>query len=171
LKACSSSSHSCCQGRIVPVISFIQSYSNRFMSLICLYVDLIDVCPLLFLRCTWAGDRDGQCISLVCWGIRIKPDDHVFLNRTTGIFRVLQTVLDDARTSMAIAADKSRGTGQQGSSTNALKAPLNISSGAGESQILLLMVFKCCLLLLQAINLFHMTLFLLFISPQGVCSL
>ena len=72
---------------------------------------------------------------------------------------------------MALAADKSRGTGQQGSSTNALKAPLNISSGAGESEFLLLMVFKCCLLSLQAVNLFHLTLFLLFIFPQEVCSL
>ena len=87
------------------------------------------------LRCTWAGDRDGQCISLVCWGIRIKPDDHLFLNRTTGIFRVLQTVLNDARTSMALASDKARGPG--GASVpfpRVFKSPLNIS-GVGETAL------------------------------------
>ena len=50
-------------------------------------------------RCTWAGDRDGQLVSLVAWGGLIKPDDHYFLNRIS-IFRVLQTVLDDARNSI-----------------------------------------------------------------------
>ena len=93
-------------------------------------------------RCTWAGDRDGQCISLVCWGIRIKPDDHVFLNRTTGIFRVLQTVLDDARTSMALASEKSRGVGGGSSSSpSAFRAPLNMT-GTGKSKLLLLIQFQ-----------------------------
>ena len=51
-------------------------------------------------RCTWAGDRDGQIIALSTWGILVKPDDHAFLNQV-GIFRVLQTVLDDARNTIS----------------------------------------------------------------------
>ena len=47
-------------------------------------------------RCTWAGDRDGQCVALAAWDISIIPADHAFLNRI-GIFRLLQTVLDDTR--------------------------------------------------------------------------
>ena len=47
-------------------------------------------------RCTWAGDRDGQCVALSAWDITITPADHSFLNRI-GMFRVLQTVLDDTR--------------------------------------------------------------------------
>jgi hypothetical protein len=136
----------------------MQSYSDNNSRRQNFCVELIDMRFLFFIRCTWAGDRDGQCISLVCWGIRIKPDDHVFLNRTTGIFRVLQTVLDDARTSMALAADKSRGPGQQGSSPNTLKAPLNISSGSGESLCPLLMAFQYCTVQLQAVSSIHLTL-------------
>ena len=87
-------------------------------------------------RCTWGSDRDGQCISLACWGIRIKPEDHIFLNRTTGIFRVLQTVLDDARTSMALVSDKTRapalgsGTGPGSAILSPFRNNSNIS-GAG----------------------------------------
>ena len=22
-------------------------------------------------RCTWAGDRDGQCVALACWGLQL----------------------------------------------------------------------------------------------------
>ena len=51
-------------------------------------------------RCTWAGDRDGQIIALSAWGVQVKPDDHAFLNQV-GIFRVLQTVLDDARNTIS----------------------------------------------------------------------
>jgi len=54
----------------------------------------------LISKCTWSGDRDGQCIALSAWGLKILPDDHVFINRV-GIFRILHTVLDDVRTSMA----------------------------------------------------------------------
>jgi hypothetical protein len=50
----------------------------------------------LLSRCTWFGDRDGQYLALSAWGIIISPSDHIFLNRV-GIFRVLQTVLDDVR--------------------------------------------------------------------------
>jgi len=61
----------------------------------------------LLSRCTWANNRDGQCIALCTWMyLRVKPEDHTFLNRI-GIFRVLQTVLDCARSSAkAIAAEK-----------------------------------------------------------------
>ena len=51
-------------------------------------------------RCTWAGNRDGQVICLSTWGILVKPDDHTFLNHV-GIFRTLQTVLDDARNTIS----------------------------------------------------------------------
>lgn len=54
----------------------------------------------LITKCTWSGDRDGQCIALSAWGLKILPDDHIFINRV-GIFRILQTVLDDVRTSMS----------------------------------------------------------------------
>lgn len=81
----------------------------------------------LLSRCTWAGDRDGQCISLACWGIRIKPDDHVFLNRA-GIFRVLQTVLDDARTSMALVSSEKTRTTPSPSVTNTLGVSPNTFS-------------------------------------------
>ena len=49
-------------------------------------------------RATWAGDFDLQLAVLQSWGIVIQPDDHAFLSRV-GIFRVLQTVLDEARSS------------------------------------------------------------------------
>eukprot|EP01038_Epipyxis_sp_PR26KG_P004035 gene4035-5772_t len=51
-------------------------------------------------RCTWSGNRSGQIVALAAWGIIVKPDDHSFLNQI-GIFRVLQTVLDDARSSIS----------------------------------------------------------------------
>ena len=38
---------------------------------------------------------------LFAWNIRVRPVDHVFLNRI-GIFKILQTVLDDARTNNSI---------------------------------------------------------------------
>jgi hypothetical protein len=57
---------------------------------------LFELITQLLHRCTWAGDRDGQCVSLSAWDITIIPEDHAFLNRI-GIFRVLQTVLDDTR--------------------------------------------------------------------------
>jgi hypothetical protein len=47
-------------------------------------------------KATWAHDSDLQLILLEAWGIVIQPDDHAFLSRV-GIFRVLQTVLDEAR--------------------------------------------------------------------------
>ncbi|KAE9358639.1 hypothetical protein PF008_g2602 [Phytophthora fragariae] len=47
-------------------------------------------------RATWAHDADLQLVILLAWGIIIQPDDHSFLSRV-GIFRVLQTVLDEAR--------------------------------------------------------------------------
>lgn len=47
-------------------------------------------------RATWARDTDLQLVILQAWGIIIQPDDHAFLSRV-GIFRVLQTVLDEAR--------------------------------------------------------------------------
>ena len=53
----------------------------------------------LLSRATWAGDRDAQCLALAAWSIRICPEDHSFLNRV-GIFRILQTVLDDTRTTL-----------------------------------------------------------------------
>lgn len=53
----------------------------------------------LLLRSTWGGHRDGQLISISAWGLVVKPDDHIFLNQI-GIFRTLQTVLDDTRVSL-----------------------------------------------------------------------
>ncbi|RLN96945.1 hypothetical protein BBJ28_00019457, partial [Nothophytophthora sp. Chile5] len=47
-------------------------------------------------RATWAHDADLQLVILLAWGIIIQPDDHSFLSRV-GVFRVLQTVLDEAR--------------------------------------------------------------------------
>ncbi|CEG36584.1 hect e3 ubiquitin [Plasmopara halstedii] len=47
-------------------------------------------------KATWAHDTDLQLVILLAWGIIIQPDDHSFLSRV-GIFRVLQTVLDEAR--------------------------------------------------------------------------
>lgn len=47
-------------------------------------------------RATWARDVDLQLVILQAWGIIIQPDDHAFLSRV-GIFRVLQTVLDETR--------------------------------------------------------------------------
>ena len=55
----------------------------------------------LLTRCTWANDRDAQCTALSAWGgISILTDDHTFLNRAN-IFHVLQTVLDNVRSSMS----------------------------------------------------------------------
>ncbi|GMF47997.1 unnamed protein product [Phytophthora fragariaefolia] len=53
-------------------------------------------------RATWAHDADLQLVILLAWGIIIQPDDHSFLSRV-GIFRVLQTVLDEARGSSDMA--------------------------------------------------------------------
>lgn len=64
----------------------------------------------LLQRCTWAGDRDGQCVALSAWDMSIIPADHTFLNRI-GIFRLLQTVLDDTRASQALHADMSSDSG------------------------------------------------------------
>lgn len=50
----------------------------------------------LLSRCTWLGDKDGQYSALSAWAISVSPSEHIFLNRI-GIFRVLQTVLDDVR--------------------------------------------------------------------------
>lgn len=83
------------------------------------FENMFEFITQLLSRCTWAGDRDGQCISLACWGLKIKPDDHVFLNRTTGIFRVLQTVLDDARTSMAVVSSEKPRSPPSGSGISA----------------------------------------------------
>ncbi|TMW58661.1 hypothetical protein Poli38472_010220 [Pythium oligandrum] len=47
-------------------------------------------------KATWAHDVDLQLVILEAWGIIIQPDDHAFLSRV-GVFRVLQTVLDEAR--------------------------------------------------------------------------
>ncbi|KAK1945480.1 hypothetical protein P3T76_002528 [Phytophthora citrophthora] len=53
-------------------------------------------------KATWAHDADLQLVILLAWGIIIQPDDHSFLSRV-GIFRVLQTVLDEARGSSDIS--------------------------------------------------------------------
>ncbi|KAF4046268.1 HECT domain-containing protein [Phytophthora infestans] len=53
-------------------------------------------------KATWAHDADLQLVILLAWGIIIQPDDHSFLSRV-GIFRVLQTVLDEARGSSDMA--------------------------------------------------------------------
>ena len=50
-------------------------------------------------RCNYSKDRDVQCVALSSWGLNIQPEDHEFLNRV-GIFKVLQSVMDDVRTSM-----------------------------------------------------------------------
>ncbi|GLE04956.1 hypothetical protein PINS_up013937 [Pythium insidiosum] len=47
-------------------------------------------------KASWAHDTDLQLVLLEAWGISIIPDDHAFLSRV-GVFRVLQTVLDEAR--------------------------------------------------------------------------
>ncbi|KAL4132957.1 hypothetical protein PRIC2_003286 [Phytophthora ramorum] len=61
-------------------------------------------------RATWAHDADLQLVVLLAWGIIIQPDDHSFLSRV-GIFRVLQTVLDEARgSSDATLTDESGGS-------------------------------------------------------------
>ncbi|RQM25610.1 hypothetical protein B5M09_007285, partial [Aphanomyces astaci] len=52
----------------------------------------------LLSRATWAKDSDLQLVVLQAWGIIIIPDDHAFISRM-GIFRILQTVLDEARSS------------------------------------------------------------------------
>ncbi|RHZ03646.1 hypothetical protein DYB31_014542, partial [Aphanomyces astaci] len=52
----------------------------------------------LLSRATWAKDSDLQLVVLQAWGIIITPDDHAFISRM-GIFRILQTVLDEARSS------------------------------------------------------------------------
>jgi hypothetical protein len=70
--------------------------TNLKSSFECLY----EFIASLLTRCTWGNNREGQCVSLSAWGILIRPSDHIFLNRV-GIFRILQTVLDDTRTSMS----------------------------------------------------------------------
>ena len=60
---------------------------------------VFDLVTQLLLRATWAGDRDSQVVALAAWSLRVRPGDHAFLNRI-GIFRVLQTVLDDTRNSI-----------------------------------------------------------------------
>ncbi|OQR88413.1 HECT E3 ubiquitin ligase, partial [Thraustotheca clavata] len=52
-------------------------------------------------RATWAKDSDLQLVVLQAWGILITPDDHSFVSRV-GIFRILQTVLDEARSSAVV---------------------------------------------------------------------
>ncbi|RHZ03606.1 hypothetical protein DYB37_012503 [Aphanomyces astaci] len=52
----------------------------------------------LLSRATWAKDSDLQLVVLQAWGVIITPDDHAFISRM-GIFRILQTVLDEARSS------------------------------------------------------------------------
>lgn len=47
-------------------------------------------------RSTWASCTDGQCVALCSWEITVTPAEHSFLNRI-GLFRILQTVLDDVR--------------------------------------------------------------------------
>ncbi|KAG1701156.1 hypothetical protein DVH05_011392 [Phytophthora capsici] len=61
-------------------------------------------------KATWAHDADLQLVILLAWGIIIQPDDHSFLSRV-GIFRVLQTVLDEARGSSDMALSETS-TGQ-----------------------------------------------------------
>ena len=58
----------------------------------------------LLSRCSWANNRDGQCVALSAWtNVNVGAGDHAFLNRI-GIFRVLQTVLDGARSSITSMA-------------------------------------------------------------------
>lgn len=71
------------------------------------FESLFETLTNLLQRCTWAGDKDGQCVLLNTWDILIKPEDHAFLNRI-GIFRVLQMVLDDVRSSSAQIEDALR---------------------------------------------------------------
>ncbi|KDO27055.1 hypothetical protein SPRG_07766 [Saprolegnia parasitica CBS 223.65] len=52
-------------------------------------------------RATWAKDADLQLVVLQAWGVLITPDDHAFVSRV-GIFRILQTVLDEARSSAVV---------------------------------------------------------------------
>nr|CCA19532.1 HECT E3 ubiquitin ligase putative [Albugo laibachii Nc14] len=54
-------------------------------------------------RATWAKDTDLQLVILQAWGMIVRPEDHAFLSRV-GIFRVLQTVLDEARTADSVTA-------------------------------------------------------------------
>lgn len=54
-------------------------------------------------KATWSRDSDLQLVILQSWGLIIHPDDHAFLSRI-GIFRVLQTVLDEARSDEMEAA-------------------------------------------------------------------
>ncbi|ETV97588.1 hypothetical protein, variant [Aphanomyces invadans] len=58
----------------------------------------------LLSRATWAKDHDVQLVVLQAWGVIITPDDHAFISRV-GIFRTLQTVLDEARSSAASSSD------------------------------------------------------------------
>ncbi|KAF0693119.1 Aste57867_15865 [Aphanomyces stellatus] len=52
----------------------------------------------LLSRSTWAKDYEVQLVVLQAWGVLITPEDHAFISRV-GIFRILQTVLDEVRTS------------------------------------------------------------------------
>lgn len=101
-----------------------------------------DIVTQILSRSTWAGHRDGQCIALTCWGIRINPSEHIFLNRT-GIFKILQTVLDDARTSMA-ALTGSSAVGERASQLKESFGPyavdMNLSTMKRLSQLALKIV-------------------------------
>ncbi|CAH0479236.1 unnamed protein product [Peronospora belbahrii] len=68
---------------------------------------------------TWAHDADLQLVILLAWGIIIQPDDHSFLSRV-GIFRVLQTVLDQARGSSGMSLTETPPDLSQSSSNDAI---------------------------------------------------
>ncbi|ETI45966.1 hypothetical protein F443_09604 [Phytophthora nicotianae P1569] len=73
-------------------------------------------------KATWAHDADLQLVILLAWGIIIQPDDHSFLSRV-GIFRVLQTVLDEARGSSDMTlTETSVGTSRNSPDDTALVA-------------------------------------------------
>lgn len=76
------------------------SSRNFTMELRDSFESLFEFLVQLLQRSSWVKDRDSQCSSLLCWGIAIQPIDHNFLNRA-GVFRVLQYVLDDVRSSIA----------------------------------------------------------------------
>jgi hypothetical protein len=52
---------------------------------------------------TIAGDMSNQAASLSAWSIIIKAEDHSFLNKI-GIFSVLQSVLENARSVSSVIA-------------------------------------------------------------------
>ena len=105
----------------LPILFFLNITVNDTLSLDLRhsFETVFEFVTQLLSRCTWAGDRNGQCIALSCWSVRIKPEDHVFVNKT-GIFRVLQTVLDDARNSMALISSESSSRPGQGNGGTSL---------------------------------------------------